>query len=114
SGLVRPLTEIVGPHINDWSGWDHIPDPIEQLLMYEDERFGIPNGTDVRVIFYRTDLFQQAGISVPWQPQSWADILAAARQLKAAGVPTPLQLNAGMSMGEATTMQGYFMALLGT
>jgi multiple sugar transport system substrate-binding protein len=26
----------------------------------------------------------------------------------------PLQLNAGVSMGEATTMQGYWMALLGT
>ena len=113
SGLVKPLTEIVGPEVDAWSGWEQIADPIEQLMMYQDERFGIPNGTDVRVVFYRTDLFEQAGIPVPWQPRSWADILDAARQLKVAGVPAPLQLNAGTSMGEATTMQGYFMALLG-
>jgi multiple sugar transport system substrate-binding protein len=113
-GLVKPLTEIVGPEVNQWSGWDHIPDPVEQLLMYDGQRFGIPNGTDVRVMFYRTDLFEQAGIPLPWQPHSWADILDAAQRLKAAGVPVPLQLNAGMAMGEATTMQGYFMALLGT
>lgn len=113
-GLVRPLTEVVGPEVDTWSGWDHIPDPIEQLLMYDGQRFGIPNGTDIRVIFYRTDLFEQAGILLPWQPQNWQDILDTARQLKAAGVPVPLQLNAGTAMGEATTMQGYFMALLGT
>jgi multiple sugar transport system substrate-binding protein len=112
-GLLKPLAEIVGPEVENWSGWDHIPDPVEQLMMYNGMRFGIPNGTDVRVIFYRTDLFEQAGIPVPWQPTSWDDILDAARQLKAAGVPVPIQLNAGTAMGEATTMQGYFMALLG-
>ena len=113
NGLVKPLAEIAGPEVNAWSGWAQIADPIEALMMYQGERFGIPNGTDVRVVFYRTDLFEAAGIATPWQPQSWEDILAAARQLKAAGVPAPLQLNAGASMGEATTMQGYFMALLG-
>lgn len=114
NGLIAPLAEVVGPKVNEWSGWDHIPDSIEELMMYDGERFGIPNGTDVRVLFYRTDLFEQAGIPTPWQPQSWDDILTAARQLKAAGVLVPLQLNAGTAMGEATTMQGYFMALLGT
>jgi multiple sugar transport system substrate-binding protein len=113
NGLVKPLAEIVGPEVHAWSGWEQIADPIESLMMYQEQRFGIPNGTDVRVIFYRTDLFERAGIPVPWQPHSWDDILIAARQLKAAGVPVPVQLNAGTSMGEATTMQGYFMALLG-
>lgn len=113
NGLVKPLAEIAGPEVHAWSGWEQIADPIESLMMYQGQRFGIPNGTDVRVIFYRTDLFERAGIPVPWQPHSWDDILIAARQLKTAGVPVPVQLNAGMSMGEATTMQGYFMALLG-
>ena len=114
NGMVKPLAEVVGPQVDAWSGWDHIADPTEQLMMYQDERYGIPNGTDVRMIFYRTDLFQQAGMDVPWQPTRWDEVLDAARRLKAAGVPAPLQLNAGTSMGEATTMQGYFMALLGT
>ena len=35
-------------------------------------------------------------------------------QLKKADPEFPLQLDAGVNMGEATTMQGYYMALLGT
>ena len=45
---------------------------------------------------------------------SRALVLDAARKLKESGVEFPLQLNAGVAMGEATTMQGYWMALLGT
>lgn len=115
SGLLRPLADVVGEETTEgWSGWAHIPDPVEHLMMYRDLRFGVPNGTDVRVVFYRTDLFERAGIPLPWQPASWDDLLSAARQLRDAGIPVPIQLNAGVSMGEATTMQGYFMALLGT
>ncbi|NOG48478.1 MAG: extracellular solute-binding protein [Chloroflexi bacterium] len=76
--------------------------------------FGIPRGTDGRVIWYNMDLFQQAGLPAQWQPTSWAELLDAARAIKAAlpGV-TPLQFNAGTAMGEASTLQGYIMALLG-
>src|SRR5690606_7897416 len=71
-------------------------------------------GTDARVIWYRTDLFEQAGLPVDWQPTSWEELLDAARTIKAE-LPdvVPFQLNAGIAMGEATSMQGYLMALLG-
>src|SRR5690606_38404423 len=69
----------------------------------------------VRMVFVRADLFEEAGLdAASWEPDSWDDLLEAARALKEAGVEAPLQLNAGVSMGEATTMQGYWMALLGT
>ncbi len=115
AGLLKPLDEIAGPEVNDWEGWQHIPEGLQMILGYQGKRYGIAQGTDVRMIFYRKDLFEQAGISVPWQPKSWDDILQTARQIKAK-LPdvTPIQLNAGTSMGEATTMQGWFMVLLGT
>ncbi len=73
-------------------------------------------GTDVRMVFVRTDLLADAGIdAASWEPQSWDDLLEAARAVKEAHPDSyPIQLNAGVSMGEATTMQGYWMALLGT
>lgn len=111
--LLQPLEEVVGPTVNDWEGWDHITPGIQSILSYQGQIYGIPAGTDVRQIFYRTDLFEQAGIEVPWQPTSWEEVLEAARALKESGVAVPIQLNAGTPMGEATTMQGYFMALLG-
>jgi multiple sugar transport system substrate-binding protein len=60
-------------------------------------------------------LLKQAGIDADnFQPKSWDELLDAARALKKAGVEFPLQLDAGVAMGEATTMQGYYMAILGT
>lgn len=114
AGLIKPLEEVVGPAVLEWEGWSHIPPGIQSLMSFKGKVYGVPGGTDVRQLFYRSDIFEQAGIEVPWQPTSWQDILDTARKLKEAGVETPLQLNAGTPMGEATTMQGYFMALLGT
>lgn len=113
-GLLAPLTEIVGEAALEWEGWQVIPEGIQGILGFNGELFGIPRGTDGRVIWIRTDLFEQAGLPADWQPTSWAEVLDAARAIKEA-LPevTPLQLNAGTAMGEATTMQGYLMALLG-
>ncbi|MCL4247725.1 MAG: extracellular solute-binding protein [Anaerolineae bacterium] len=113
AGLVKPLREVAGDAVMEWDGWDQIPEGLKTILGFQGEIYGIASGTDARVIWYRADLFEQAGIDVPWTPTSWEDVLEAARTLKAAGVEWPLQLNAGTSMGEATTMQGYLMALLG-
>lgn len=113
-GLLKPLNEVAGPDVDEWEGWGHIPPGIQQILSYRGERYGVPKGTDIRVIYYRTDLFEEAGIEVPWQPASWQDILDTSEKLQKAGIENPLQINAGTLMGEATTMQGYFMVLLGT
>lgn len=112
-GLVKPLNQVAGEDVDSWEGWEQIPDGLQAILGFEGEVYGIASGTDARVIWYRTDLFEEAGIEVPWTPASWEDVLDAARTLKEAGIEAPLQLNAGTSMGEATTMQGYLMALLG-
>ncbi|MBK9121684.1 MAG: extracellular solute-binding protein [Chloroflexi bacterium] len=113
-GLLSPLTEIVGDSALDWEGWSVTPEGIQAIMSFDGELFGIPRGTDGRVIWYRMDLFEQAGLPADWQPTSWAELLDAARAIKAA-LPdvTPLQLNAGTAMGEASTLQGYIMALLG-
>lgn len=112
-GLIKPLEEIAGPEVNQWEGWAQIPETVQALLMYQGKRYGIPTGTDVRVIWYRKDLFKKAGLPENWQPTSWEDIFAAARQIKKAlpGV-IPMQVNAGTNMGEATTMQGFYPVLL--
>ncbi len=113
-GLLRPLTETVGESALEWDGWDVTPEGLKNIMGFNGDLFGIARGTDARVIWYRADLLEQAGLPADWQPTSWAELLDAARMVRdnLEGV-TPLQLNAGTSMGEATTMQGYLMALLG-
>ncbi|ONK14067.1 extracellular solute-binding protein [Streptomyces sp. MP131-18] len=108
AGYVEPLPGL------DWEGWDHIPEAVAQLAAYEGELYGIPWGTDGRVLFYNKELFAEAGLPAEWQPGSWADVLDAAEALAGLDGVTPLQLNAGTAMGEATTMQGVLPLLAGT
>lgn len=115
-GLLKPLDELAGDVVAKWDGWNHITEGAKALMSYQGKPYGLSLGTDVRVIFVRADLLTEAGIDpATWQPTSWGDLLDTARKLKAKKPDSfPLQINAGVPMGEATTMQGYWMALLGT
>lgn len=114
--LLKPLDEVAGKAVDNWDGWSHISAGIKSIMSYKNKIYGVPNGTDVRMIFTRKDMLKKAGIDADtFQPKSWAELLDAARAVKKAYPDSyPLQLDAGVSMGEATTMQGYYMALLGT
>lgn len=115
--LLKPLDAVSGAAVGAWEGWDHISDGIKSIMSYNGERYGIANGTDVRMIFYRKDVLDAAGVEDAdnWQPASWQDLIDTAALVKAAQPESfPLQINAGTSMGEATTLQGYYMLLLGT
>ncbi|MCZ7573860.1 MAG: extracellular solute-binding protein [Ardenticatenaceae bacterium] len=113
-GLLKPLDEVAGPDVPKWEGWSHIPENVQALLSYQGKVYGIPIGTDARAIWYRKDIFKQAGLPDNWQPTSWDDLLSAARTIKQA-MPdvTPIQLDAGTAMGEATTLQGWYMVVTG-
>ncbi len=114
AGLLKPLDEVGGADVNSWEGWSHIPKGIQDLLSTKGKRYGIPIGTDVRVLWYRKDILKAAGLPDNWQPKSWDELLDAARKVKQARPDvTPLQINAGTSMGEATTLQGWYMVVLG-
>ncbi|QFZ21020.1 extracellular solute-binding protein [Saccharothrix syringae] len=115
AGHVKPLDEVVGgAEVDAWDGWGRIPDAVQGLGEFEGRRYGVPMGTDGRVLFYNKELFARAGLPTDWQPRSWDDVLATATRLKALPGVWPLQLNAGTAMGEATTMQGVLPALAGT
>jgi multiple sugar transport system substrate-binding protein len=116
AGYIKPLDEVVGDKaaVDGWEGWSQIPENVQKLGMYQDKRYGVSGGTDGRVIYFNKTLFAKAGLPADWQPKSWADILAAGRALKKVPGVTPIQLNAGSAMGEATTMQGVLPLLVGT
>ena len=80
---------------------------------YQGKRYGVPNGTDGRVIFFNKKLFAQAGLPADWQPASWQDVYDAAAKLKALPGVTPVQWDGGVPMGEATTIQGFLPLLAG-
>lgn len=109
AGYLHPLNDLA-------SGWDQYPHYLPGLLevaSYQGEVYALPTDTDVRMLWYDKSNFEKAGIALPWEPKSWSDVLDAAQKLKDAGVQYPFQLPAGTKQGEAATMQGFYMALLG-
>lgn len=114
AGYIAPLEEVGGDAAADWDGWEQIPDAVQNGLSFNDQVYGVPQGADGRVLYYNKELFAQAGLPEDWQPTSWEEVLEAARALAGIEGVTPIQLNAGTAMGEATTMQGLLPILAGT
>ncbi|MEV1287478.1 extracellular solute-binding protein [Micromonospora sp. NPDC049679] len=113
AGYLKPLSAVAGAQADAWDGWSQIPEAVQGLGTFEGKRYGIPIGTDGRVLYFNKKLFARAGLPSDWQPRSWQDILDAGAKLKALPGVTPIQINAGTAMGEATTMQGALPLLVG-
>lgn len=109
AGYLMDLT----PFLEKWPDWAQYPDSMKEIVSYKGKTYAIVWDTDVRLLYYRKDLFEKAGIPLPWQPKSWDDILDAARKLKAAGVEYPLLHQSGRNWDEGTTMQSWFPLLWG-
>jgi multiple sugar transport system substrate-binding protein len=88
---------------------------MQKITTFNGHNYAVMDGTDVRLIWYNKQIFQKAGLPATWQPTSWADILSAARTIKAK-VPNvvPLNLYSGIPQDEASSMQGFEMLLYGT
>lgn len=114
AGYVKPLDEVIGANAASWDGWSQISKSVQQNMSYKGARYGIPNGTDGRIIYFNKTVFAKAGLPADWQPTSWDDILTAGAALKKVSGINPIQINAGTPMGEATTAQGFLPLLAGT
>ncbi|SEJ69721.1 carbohydrate ABC transporter substrate-binding protein, CUT1 family (TC 3.A.1.1.-) [Arthrobacter sp. yr096] len=103
-------------YLEKWDDWSVFNEAAKAAGRADDGGiYAVPLGTDTRAIWYNKAVFRNAGISLPWQPKSWEDILTAARAIKASD-PTviPFNMYAGKGTGEGTVMQGFYELLYGT
>ena len=110
AGYVMPLDDLA----QSWDQYGSYMKGLLNVVSYDGKVYALPTDTDVRMLWYSKELFKQAGIEMPWTPKSWADVIAAAETIKQkTGVEEAFLLPAGTKQGEAATMQGFYMALLG-
>ncbi|MGH3356852.1 MAG: extracellular solute-binding protein [Nocardioidaceae bacterium] len=112
AGYLKPMDG----YLSKWDEWSQYYDSAKRSVEGLDGKtYGVPMGTDTRALWYNKELFRKAGLPVPWQPQTWDDVLSAARTVKQElpGV-IPLNVYSGKPAGEASTMQGFEMLLYGT
>jgi multiple sugar transport system substrate-binding protein len=112
AGYLRQLDD----YLAKWPDWAQFYDTAKAAGRGQDGKiYGVLMGTDTRGLWYNKELLRKAGLPVPWEPKSWNDVLAAARQIKAKlpGV-MPFNIYSGKPMGEASSMQGFEMLLYGT
>jgi multiple sugar transport system substrate-binding protein len=69
--------EVLDPYISD-DTLKKIPGHYLATGMYQNKRFGLPYFMDHRLIYYRPDLFQKAGLPVPAKNWNWEDFKNAA------------------------------------
>lgn len=112
AGYLLPLDD----YLAEWDAWDNfIPSAKEAGLGSDGKTYAVPMGTDTRALWYNKNVFKEAGLEVPWNPDTWADIMSTAKTIKAE-VPDaiPFNIYSGTAMGEAASMQGFEMLLYGT
>jgi len=110
AGFIKPI-----PQVTSWSGWSHFPAAMQKIATYGGKIYGVMNSSDVQLAYYNTKLFKKAGLPVPWQPHSFADIIAASKALaKADPGIVPTWLYTGTPLGEASSFRGFEVFLDGT
>jgi multiple sugar transport system substrate-binding protein len=109
TGILAPLD------VDNWDEWEsQFAKNVRDGMTIDGKVYGIPFDSDTRGLFYNVDVFESAGISIPWAPKSWQDVLETVKVLNAAGVEYPIWINGSKAQGEATTMQTFEMILSGT
>lgn len=101
--------------VDSWEKWDQISDTVKEGVTAEDgEIYGVPFSTDVQGLWFNKEIFSEAGIE-DFVPESWADILDAARTIRDEGSDIiPLFIYTTKATGEATSMRTFQTLYSGT
>jgi multiple sugar transport system substrate-binding protein len=107
-GFVEPLDG----YLAAWDGWAQYSDTVRSALTFQDHIWALNWSMDVNFLYYRKDIFAEAGLPVDWNPATLDEIPAAAREIKAKAPNTiPYALFAGANGGNATASRAFLPLL---
>lgn len=109
SGYLAPIPT------NEWAEYDEqFAGNVKEGMKIDGNTYAISTSTDTRGLFYNKTVFEKAGITEPFEPKNWTDILETVKKLHDAGIAYPIWMNGSKAQGEGTTMQTFQMLLSGT
>ena len=96
SDYLAPLDK----YVSTASWWKQYPQSVKNETTFNGHVYGVNQGENTNGLWYNKLMFKKAGIPVPWQPKSWADIISAAEKVHAA-LPAvwPVWLQGGSAGG---------------
>lgn len=112
AGYLSSMQEFV----DNWEDWGNIEDTVKEGVTAENgEVYGVPFSTDVQGLWYNRELFKEANLPEDFNPETWKDVLDAARELKKSNENIiPLFIYSTKSNEEATSMRTFQMLYKGT
>lgn len=112
AGFLLPLDD----YLADWADWGQFSEAAQQAGVGTDgNTYAVSLGTDTRALWYSMPVLESAGLSTPWNPETWDDVLEMAEAVQAADPEAvPFMLYAGTGTGEGSNMQGFYQLLYGT
>lgn len=104
AGFLAPLDD----HLAGWDGWEQFPETIRETLTWDGHVWAIPYLVDTTFLYYRRDLFAEAGLDPEWQPSHPDEIITAAAAIRDLDDSLiPYALYAGANAGNATVSRGF-------
>ena len=102
------------PAMQKWTGWNQIYNYMKNGAQKDGKYYCIPVASGNIVLYYSKELLTKAGISLPWNPKTWQNIINTALKVKKAAPDIyPIWLNL-QGNKESTTMYTGLSLLYGT
>lgn len=86
AGLIRPM-DLSEEELSSYE------ESVLATVQFDDQVWGLPRAFSTKALYWNRDLFEEAGLDMPEGPQTWDDVLTAARAITentdAAGIGIP-------------------------
>lgn len=110
AGYIHDLS----PYVAKWPDWTTKYYPvITKECMVDGKTYGVPQEASLEMLFYRKDILEKHHISTA-QPQSWADLLDRAREIKRKTGKWAVLFDAGTQWGTGVWGEAFGPLMLGT
>lgn len=92
SGLITPVDELANKY-GETIDWDNFFVPVQNYYKYQGQHYSMPFNSSTPLLYYNKTLFEQAGLDPNDPPETFAEVVEAAKALKASGIDKPVTWN---------------------